>query len=287
MNWQIVIIGFVSCTACCHRQTRGAQDACGAGMGNLEAALAPRSAVIFGEIHGTKEIPRFIGSVVCEVSRLGPVVLGLEMPGDDHSLDAFLASDGGTMARRTLLSGPFWRRQSQDGRSSLAMFELIDQMRTLRAGGREIEVLPFDAETTGDTTRDQLMAMAIAQKRRLSPDSRFILLMGNLHARKTTDQSWGSEDYAWVASLLPFRAISLNMVHVGVGSAWVCTGNAPSSCGPVRVSPSSTFERGIVMKPSSDQAYDGAFGVASLTASAPAASVPQFSELDAGAPGRP
>src|SRR5262245_12936273 len=42
---------------------------------------APGSVVLFGELHGVKELPWFFGEVACSTARAGrPVAVGLEIP---------------------------------------------------------------------------------------------------------------------------------------------------------------------------------------------------------------
>src|SRR4051812_14079255 len=73
--------------------------------GVLEAGV-----VLIGDLHGTREIPTFVGALVATVARERPVVLGLEIPpGETPSFDGFLASDGGPAAREHLLADPWWR----------------------------------------------------------------------------------------------------------------------------------------------------------------------------------
>ncbi|PTL80173.1 hypothetical protein [Vitiosangium sp. GDMCC 1.1324] len=54
---------------------------------------------------------------------------------EQSRLDTYLASRGTPADQDTLLDGDFWRRPYQDGRSSRAMLELVDQVRALRALG--------------------------------------------------------------------------------------------------------------------------------------------------------
>ncbi|MEO7733558.1 MAG: hypothetical protein ABIY55_21525, partial [Kofleriaceae bacterium] len=65
----------------------------------LPAALtAPRGTLLFGELHGTRESPRFIAGVVTALVAREPVVLALELRADQTpSMPAFLASDGGDL----------------------------------------------------------------------------------------------------------------------------------------------------------------------------------------------
>lgn len=91
-------------------------------------AISPKAAsarlVIFGELHGTKEAPDFVRQHICNPIQLkGKVVLGLEVP---------------ATSQRALLAQGHWKYNTPDGRSSVAMFELIELVRTQRAIGKPV-----------------------------------------------------------------------------------------------------------------------------------------------------
>src|SRR5262245_51314562 len=90
----------------------------------LPSALGePGSVVLFGELHGTQELPRFFGEAVCSVADSRQSVrVGLEIQkGDQPIFDAFLASPGAASDVSALMAAPFWSREAQDGKSSQAM----------------------------------------------------------------------------------------------------------------------------------------------------------------------
>lgn len=94
----------------------------------LDVLLQPGTTLVFGEIHGTQEIPRFVGDVACRAGPQALVTVGLEVRRDEQRrIDAFLASQGAPADTQGLLAGPFWRRTDQDGRSSQAMLELFER----------------------------------------------------------------------------------------------------------------------------------------------------------------
>jgi hypothetical protein len=89
---------------------------CGTPIEGLDPLIAPGKTLVLGEIHGTREVPAFVASAVCQAVYTGPVVLGLEMPAQPQ-FDAYLASDGGPQAQQALLAAPFWTAAFQDGRA--------------------------------------------------------------------------------------------------------------------------------------------------------------------------
>lgn len=102
-------------------------------------------AIVIGERHGTREIPAFAGALACDLLRSGrPVILALELDGDQQeAVNRYVEateSDAGR-ARDALLAGPAWRESCQDGRTSQAVVDLLEQARQWRSAGARIGVL--------------------------------------------------------------------------------------------------------------------------------------------------
>jgi len=227
--------------------------------------------VLIGDLHGTREIPTFVGDLVATVARERPVVLGLEIPpGDTPSFDGFLASDGGTAARERLLADPWWRTEFQDGRRSAAMAELVEAMRARRAAGAKIDVDRIDTFAASAEDRDRGMAHRVIELRKAHPDAVIVIYAGDLHTmRKGVPRMPG---YTWMAMQLAAEGVafvSLNP-HYEDGSAWVCHGANAADCGP-SLTAGKPGARGIKLEPSPDGNYDGWFGLGPITASPPAA----------------
>jgi hypothetical protein len=112
----------------------------------IDVAGIDRQIVLVGEVHGTVEIPRFVLGLVCSFLAAGkPVILGLEHTGDQQAeLNRYLRSAGTAADRRALFEGVNWKAY-RDGRGSVAMFELVEGMRRLRAQGRDVTLFAIDA----------------------------------------------------------------------------------------------------------------------------------------------
>lgn len=168
--------------------------------------------LLIGEMHGTRETPWIAGQVAAEIAAGQPVLLGLEMPSAlQGGLDRYLASDGGAAARERLLSAPWWTRKIQDGRSSRAMFDLIERLRRLRSQGLDIEPICFAGR--GDYAERLLRA------HEQQPARHLLVLVGNYHARITG----GSDPEAMsmadeLGMLQPFSLA----VGARAGEAWNC-----------------------------------------------------------------
>ena len=116
-------LGFVYATT----QPAFAAPNCGRDIANL-GALKDAPMILLGELHGLEGVPAFAIGLACRLGASGkPVVLALEIPRQEQErIDAFLASKGGATSEAALLTGAFWRREFQDGRSSLARLAMLD-----------------------------------------------------------------------------------------------------------------------------------------------------------------
>jgi len=205
-------------------EEHAAEVMCPARASGTEALTRPGAITLFGEIHGTAEVPSFVGALACQAAQRHPVLVGLEIPdGMDEALAAYLASEGSDVDKEGLLEHRFWTLE--DGRSSRAMLGLIDTLRQLNQAGKSVEVFGFDGVFPGGEARDRGMAATIVTRMKSSntEDTVVLLLTGNLHAR-TSDERW----MGWhVAREFP-QLTSLNNAFSG-GTAWVCTNEG---CGP-------------------------------------------------------
>src|SRR5258708_1877132 len=183
-----LVAGSAACTSMqSTRQSQGLarSRSCSSPTAGAKEVLAPGTLLLLGELHGTSEIPRFVGDLACEAS-LGKsgVQLGLEIPRNEQlRIDSFLASTGTPGDYQTLLEGQFWRRPLQDGKSSRAMVELLDSIRRLKGSGASINVFLFDLATRAQD-RDAEMAKNILAIRTQAPNDLFLILTGNAHAMK-------------------------------------------------------------------------------------------------------
>ena len=200
----------------------------------LEAVIEPRAIVLFGEVHGTVEAPAFVANALCHALAAGhKVTLALEHPLEERErLAAFLRSDGGAAARAALLAGPFWTGGFQDGRSSEAMFALIDEARRLKKAGQPLELVVFDSLAyAGDRDRD--MGRTLRAAIDAAPDRLFLVLTGNLHSQLTVgregDPAFVPMGITVKSGLADRRVVALDVSASG-GEFWGCY--SPTDCGP-------------------------------------------------------
>ena len=242
--------------------------------------VAPRGLVVVGEIHGTMEIPSAFGSLVAEgVKRLSPLTVALEIPSDEGArVQAFLASKGTPEDRGRLLEGPFWTREMQDGRASSAMAALLEQLRLLRMGKSQLEVLLFDAPEGAATSsnRDAKLAATLLEARSKQKGRTFFVLTGSIHARRTVGLPFAPKLEPMTFLLLAKEPalVSLNVSYPD-GTAWACVTHGPGEPMRCDVSPQHGRDKvgeapGIEKGEAQDGAYNGLLHVGALHASLPA-----------------
>ena len=255
--------------------------ACAVGAAVPEKLLQPASILLFGEIHGSKELPSFFGEAVCSTADARvPVEVGLEIPKPEQAtVETFLASTGAASDVAALISTSFWSREFQDGRSSQATVDLLERLRQLRAQGLPIHVFLFDLdESSPGSERDKLMAENISSHARAHPEALTMALTGEVHAWKTKGAPWNPD----------FLPMGWHLVNGGAqvhslgratpaGTAWNCVGSSASNCGShetkaIAVLPDDQAA-GIELLPEpSKRGYDGMYVTLSLTTSPPAQS---------------
>lgn len=252
---------------------------CGPAIAGSEPILQP-GLVMLGEMHGSHEIPAFVGTLACHGAAQGLAVrVGLELPLTERDAVArYLASEGSESDVAALLQGEFWQRSEQDGRSSAAMLALLERVRVLKAAGAPLDAFAFDRIPQGSwNERDAAMAAEILARSEAEPDALVITLSGNLHTRATTGLPWDPEALPMAQHVRATRADArtLDLRHGG-GSVWACwMVEDAMTCGPMETSSpplsAAIVPPAIVLWPArGEYAYDGVFVLEHLTPAPPA-----------------
>ncbi len=210
-----VITALITAALCsCHTQ-RIPPSACDAPSNIPDGNL-----LLFGETHGNQQSPKLIGDIACAMSISGPVSIGLEITsGEQTKIDAYLASKGRPADRQQLLGSDFWR--FHDGRSSQAMFDLIEYTRILRSQKRDIAIFAFDEQPGTPVERSQAIANGISRYIEANQGRKIVALMGNYHARQ------GSASFDGVETPLSGKLLHMHnpvsiLIHPQSGSTWAC-----------------------------------------------------------------
>ena len=242
--------------------------------------LEPGAVILFGETHGSQELPAFFGEAVCAAAARGlPIEVGLEQSSAGQAaIDSFLASAGGDAALAPVLAAPHWHREYQDGRSSRAQIELLERLRGLRAQRLEVSVFLFDPwpEET-KSPREEEMARRIAEHARAHPRAITLILVGEVHAWTAIGTPWDPAFHpmGWLLAQDGLRVMSLGRA-TPAGRVWVCTGPNVTDCGErdapkTRQQLPSGRTEGIELLPArNERGNDGLWATPTLTASPPA-----------------
>lgn len=238
--------------------------------------LPSHGVIIFGELHGTREIPAFFSDQVETLLKSGHAVhVGLEMSASEQ--DGLLAAMTLPEAaqHRALLELDQWR-DGEDGRNSVAMARMLRHLGQLdkRFQGR-LSVFSYDipSDWRGESNeRDRFMADIIGRKRDRVPDDQYLLVLaGNAHAFGVPGAPWDPDFRSMTVQLKErYPVVSLRNLQSG-GEAWICT----PECGARTIQGlDRSRSRGIYLEPfamdwSDRPVYDGVFFVGELSASEP------------------
>lgn len=140
-------------------ETPGAEiAACPEGQAvSLEDIAATHKTILFGDYHGTKEMPAAFGDAVAEAAAGGRrVVVALEYPPDwQGDLDAVMMAPDDVAALDA-----FAGNHTSDGRTSDAMRNMLLQLRALKLAGADIQVVAADSRRVR-TDEDRAAAAAL------------------------------------------------------------------------------------------------------------------------------
>ena len=224
--------------------------------------------LVLGEIHGTREIPELVSSLVERVAATGrPVRLCLEMAPRDVQHDLLARLSAGAV-------GLGWWRGLHDGRSSTAMAELIDRVWRLAAScDVACEGLQRNVFHETDIPRwERIMADRLVDTVRRNPEAFVVALVGNGHSRvDDIDCPYPTAPMAALARAELPDLRSLQIVTTG-GSAWLCTDQTrPGGPTTVPALPGSENAPGIHWWPAITNHHHGIWVIGPITVSSPTA----------------
>jgi hypothetical protein len=227
--------------------------------------------IIVGEMHGTTEIPAFFGDLVCAAHSSGrPVVVAVEaLDSEQASIDQFISSDGGEAAKKAFLQSAIWHLSMKDGRSSRAYFDLFERLRIYSqagwiAGVAAIQPSERSERTQTGTGYNAAMAERFRGAARGHANSLVLVLVGNIHARKSPYRFGAEVLTPATADLPPEATIALN-VATG-GEAWNCYSR--SDCGVHPVAGHAPKRRSVALGPGAPD-YDGTVDLGTPSTASP------------------
>jgi hypothetical protein len=248
---------------------------CGMPIIGLAGRAAKGQVMLLGELHGTREVPRFVALGTCQVASRGtPVTVGLEMPVENQErVRRFIASAGTEHDRALLMESPFWRSPYPDGRSSEAVAQLLEQLRWLRAQGLDVEVFVFDHPELQGEAREAAMARSVLSQVEAGPERFFLISTGNIHPRTRPGVPWdlGYRPMGYMLARSLPSLVSLD-VAFDSGTAWICSVGDSLECGERTTKGQDNGNRYFVslFEQPSESGYHGVFYVGAVSASPPA-----------------
>ena len=235
----------------------------------LHQGLPAGNLLIFGEMHGSVEAPKLISDIACSLSTTEAVAVGLEISSQDQPLiDAYLKSRGTSADAAALTSSNFWQK-GQDGRSSAAMLQLIEDIRVMREEGRAIDLFAFDDQPETTLERNVAIANGVRRFHEAHKKTRIIALMGNIHAMQAEITTSSGRLVPSGILLSDLSPVSI-LITYPTGTTWACM----PICGVQSLTPRSPttgtpgFKDGASMG-----GYGYSFQLPSITASPPAIQV--------------
>jgi hypothetical protein len=251
---------------------------CGAPIIGLPPEVKPGRVLLLGELHGTQEVPRFLAQSACQTAANGtPVTVGLELPVESQQrVAAFLRSGGTQEDWMKLMEAPFWRNPYQDGRSSEAMANLLEQLRKLRAQGLDVDAFVYDHPGLQGQKHEDAMAATVLSQVRQAPGRFFLVVSGNIHPRTLIGLPW-DPIYRPMGLLLSGKVesvLALDMAY-NSGTAWICSVEGKKQkldCGVRPARGKDNGDRFFVHRfdKRNKEGYHGIFYVGAVTASPPA-----------------
>ena len=254
--------------------------------------------VIFGELHGTEQSPRFVGQLACALAGRGErVLVAVEHPVNLAGAwqDAWQLPPGPFDAA---LAAKGWAGRT-DGVGSKAYFDMLVRLHILKSLGLPVTVVPFAgfvdkaqfdrfAAIAGQGRYEAAMADNIARAAAAGEFDVVLVLVGNLHAQKKLVVR-GPIQFEPMAMQLARQAkvVTLDMRY-GAGTSWHCAqkpGVQPASdrrIGPADLNCSNApiagypefrgaprIELATQKEEGDSPGYDGVFWLGPVTGSAP------------------
>ncbi len=187
--------------------------------------LSSKDLVIVGEMHGTTEQPQKTFQLIKELAKNETQFLvGLEFPINiQPELNRFFETGDESILRGIYF---FQEPRYHSGRGSLAMIELMKNLRTLR----NVKVFAFDVpDDFRGNDRDTQMAKHVLEIIKNNQNHKMLVYTGNIHSSLVIGHAWDAQAITMGSEILRLSQGEFNMQNtsniyyrfVG-GTAWYC-----------------------------------------------------------------
>ncbi len=174
---------------------------------------------------GTREVPEVVAAILYPtLLGDGEVTLALDLPvSETERVDEYLASEGGEEDLDRLSQGAFWHRDLQDGRSTIAMVGLLDDVRYLRGlGSGSLDVVLLEEPMDRDGAAAEHLALAHES---MEPGAITVALVD-----RSRSSNHGEELRSLVAALEDVAPVTTLVVAHGDGTRWYCVTEEARTC---------------------------------------------------------
>jgi hypothetical protein len=277
LAWALPLLVLSTCTAWAQGVSKNTSVSCSPpdGAALLRSRVGVRY-VLLGELHGTTETPPIFGELVCDAAAHAKrVLVGLEFSEDTAgAFQDYIASKGTAKDKQVLLANSHWLEMAHefpDGRTSVAMWKMVERLRELRATGMNISVTTLQRATAANaasqTPYEIGMANSLSEAFSTGKYDVAMVLVGSVHARRETVPASPTTRFEPMAMHLPGDATLTLEAVAGDGDAWNCT---QAGCGVHgRTGRVLTNRSGIVLDNTLSRGYDGIIQVGRTTAAVP------------------
>ncbi len=142
--------------------------------------IKDKQIVVFGETHGTKEIPEILTHFFIDIANEMDFNIALEIPAEfQRAIDCFVKEGDVAFLKNVSF---FSKENCHDGRNSweyICLMQKIHEMNLLR--DKKIEIFCIDPLANSQDEKERAMADNVLE---LSQDKKLFVIMGEVHASK-------------------------------------------------------------------------------------------------------
>lgn len=188
--------------------------------------------IVFGELHGTREAPAFVGNVACALATRGERLLIAVEHSSMYDAAFQSAWDLPHAQFAAAIRDAGWAGR-EDGVGSEAMMDLVTGLHSLKEEGMSIHIVAFNgardeaqrekfSHLPGQGPHEAAQAENIRMAAEAKPYDHVLVLVGNIHARKLPVERGGSFFEPMVMHLGPRETIVTLDMKTSGGTSWAC-----------------------------------------------------------------
>lgn len=147
---------------------------------SIKNKIKGKKLILFGEIHGTKEIPNLIEEFLIDIAKEEDFDLCLEIPEEfQKNINEFFEQGNENKLKEiSFFSKPY----NQDGRGSLEYLNLIKKIYEINIEyNKNIKIFCIDSDANNQEEKEQLIASNIIK---VLKNKKIFVILGEVHASK-------------------------------------------------------------------------------------------------------